>query len=104
MAYNVTFTIPPRNLERADTEFLVKRNGSTLGTLRVSDLLWFPTFSISGSGRSSAESASFRVSSIDSFASFAQSAASAAEISCDFTAIEVLNSLLWFHQAYRESV
>ena len=44
MAHNVTFSIPARDLGKADIEFFVKVNGSTLGKLDVSkgSLVWFP--------------------------------------------------------------
>ena len=50
MAYTVDFTIPKRNLGRADVEFDVKQDGSMLGTLTVSkgSLVWFPTGTIYG--------------------------------------------------------
>ncbi len=42
--HNVSFSIPQRDLGRADVEFLVKQDGSVLGTLAVSNgsLVWFP--------------------------------------------------------------
>jgi len=44
MANEVQFTVPRRELGRSDVEFLVKRDGSVLGTLKVSNgsLVWFP--------------------------------------------------------------
>lgn len=44
MANDVEFSVPHRKLGRSDIEFLVKRNGSVLGTLKVSNgsLVWFP--------------------------------------------------------------
>ena len=44
MAHDVQFSIPPRDLGRADISFRVKRDGSTLGTLEVSkgSVVWFP--------------------------------------------------------------
>lgn len=44
MAHNVQFSIPPRDLGRADIVFRVKRGGSVLGTLEVSkgSVVWFP--------------------------------------------------------------
>lgn len=44
MAHNVQFSIPPRDLGRADISFRVKRDGSVLGTLEVSkgSVVWFP--------------------------------------------------------------
>lgn len=42
--HNVSFSIPQRDLGRADVEFLVKQDGAVLGTLAVSNgsLVWFP--------------------------------------------------------------
>jgi hypothetical protein len=42
--HNVSFSIPQRDLGRADVEFLVKQDGTVLGTLAVSNgsLVWFP--------------------------------------------------------------
>lgn len=44
MAHDVQFSIPPRDLGRADISFRVKRNDSVLGTLKVSkgSVVWFP--------------------------------------------------------------
>jgi hypothetical protein len=44
MAHDVQFSIPPRDLGRADISFRVKRNGSVLGTLDISkgSVVWFP--------------------------------------------------------------
>jgi hypothetical protein len=44
MANDVEFTVPRRELGRSDVEFLVKRDGSVLGALKVSNssLVWFP--------------------------------------------------------------
>jgi hypothetical protein len=44
MAYDVAFTIPERVLGKADVEFEVKRNGTALGTLKVSNgsAVWVP--------------------------------------------------------------
>jgi hypothetical protein len=44
MAHKVQFSIPTRDLGRADIRFKVRRNGSTLGTLEVSrgSVVWFP--------------------------------------------------------------
>lgn len=36
MAHQVSFTIPERQLDRADIEFRVQEDGATLGTLHVS--------------------------------------------------------------------
>jgi hypothetical protein len=45
MAHNVKFTIPKRELGTADIEFDVHRDGSKLGTLKISkgSLVWFPS-------------------------------------------------------------
>lgn len=42
--HDVFFTIPERELGKADIEFKVKRNGSAFGRLRVSNgsLVWVP--------------------------------------------------------------
>lgn len=42
--HDVSFSIPERSLGKADVEFVVKRDGSVLGTLAVSNgsLVWFP--------------------------------------------------------------
>jgi hypothetical protein len=42
--HNVSFSMPERDLGRADVEFLVKQDGVVLGTLAVSNgsLVWFP--------------------------------------------------------------
>ncbi|GIV82821.1 MAG: hypothetical protein KatS3mg073_0733 [Meiothermus sp.] len=42
--HDVSFNIPQRALGKADVEFLVKRDGSVLGTLAVSNgsIVWFP--------------------------------------------------------------
>ena len=42
--HNVTFSLPERELGRADIEFLVKRDGEMHGTLKVSNgsLVWVP--------------------------------------------------------------
>ncbi len=44
-AHDVQFSVPPRCLGKADVEFSVKRDGSTLGTLKVSkgSIVWFPS-------------------------------------------------------------
>jgi hypothetical protein len=40
----VSFSIPERELGRADVEFVVKQDGAILGTLEVSNgsIVWFP--------------------------------------------------------------
>ena len=42
--HDVSFSIPERALGKADVEFVVKRDGSVLGTLAVSNgsLVWCP--------------------------------------------------------------
>jgi hypothetical protein len=42
--HDVRFSIPERALGKADVEFIVKRDGSVLGTLAVSNgsIVWFP--------------------------------------------------------------
>lgn len=44
MAHTVSFSIPTRPLGKADVKFKVKRDGSLLGTLAVSNgsIVWFP--------------------------------------------------------------
>lgn len=44
MAYKVKFSIPERELGRADIEFKVKRNGAMFGTLKASkgSIVWVP--------------------------------------------------------------
>ncbi|HPC61672.1 MAG TPA: hypothetical protein PKX23_13500 [Verrucomicrobiota bacterium] len=44
MAHSVTFTLPERDLGKADVEFRVKYDGSVLGTLKVSKgtVVWVP--------------------------------------------------------------
>lgn len=44
MAHEVKFSIPERELGRADIEFSVKRNATKLGTLKVSkgSVVWVP--------------------------------------------------------------
>ena len=44
MSHEVAFEIPSRSLGRADVKFIVKREGSVLGTLAVSkgSVVWFP--------------------------------------------------------------
>jgi hypothetical protein len=50
MAHDVSFHVPRRKLGRADVEFFVKREGSLLGTLKVSkgSIVWFPANMIYG--------------------------------------------------------
>lgn len=42
--HDVSFSIPERVLGKADVEFVVKRDGSVLGTLAISNgsVVWFP--------------------------------------------------------------
>lgn len=42
--HDVSFSIPERALGKADVEFVVKQDGSVLGTLAVSNgsVVWFP--------------------------------------------------------------
>jgi hypothetical protein len=42
--HHVSFSIPERELSRADVEFIVKQDDAVLGTLAVSNgsLVWFP--------------------------------------------------------------
>jgi len=44
MAHDVIFNVPSRSLGRSDVEFQVKKDGTTLGTLKVSkgSVVWFP--------------------------------------------------------------
>lgn len=44
MAYQVRFTLPERQLHRADIVFKVRRDGKAFGELRVSNgaLVWYP--------------------------------------------------------------
>lgn len=44
MAHDVIFNVPGRSLGRSDVEFQVKKDGSILGTLKVSkgSVVWFP--------------------------------------------------------------
>jgi hypothetical protein len=44
MAHDVKFSIPERDLGRADVEFKISHNGSKVGTLKVSKgaLVWVP--------------------------------------------------------------
>jgi hypothetical protein len=45
MAHDVLFSIPERSLGIKDVVFVVKSDGETFGTLKVSkgSLVWFPT-------------------------------------------------------------
>ena len=42
--HTVTFTLPERELGKADAEFIIKRDGGVFGTLRISNgsLVWIP--------------------------------------------------------------
>jgi len=42
--HDVIFTIPPRNLGKADVSFSIKEDGKKLGQLNVSNgsVVWFP--------------------------------------------------------------
>ncbi len=42
--HDVSFSIPARVLGKADVEFVVKEDGSVLGTLAISNgsIVWFP--------------------------------------------------------------
>lgn len=42
--HDVSFNIPERSLGKADVQFVVKRDGSVLGTLAISNgsVVWFP--------------------------------------------------------------
>ena len=44
MAHEVTFTLPERELGKADIEFKVKANGTVVGRLKVSKgtIVWVP--------------------------------------------------------------
>ena len=48
--HKVTVNIPPRELNRADAVFTVKRDGRKYGTLHVSNgsLVWFPPYTSYG--------------------------------------------------------
>lgn len=50
MAHEVNFTVPKRNLGKADIEFEIKQNGVMLGTLKISkgSLVWFPKGTTNG--------------------------------------------------------
>ena len=43
--HEVRFNLPERPLGKADASFTVKRDGSTLGTLKISNgsIVWFPS-------------------------------------------------------------
>jgi hypothetical protein len=45
MAHDVSFSIPNRSLGKSDVEFSVNKDGTKLGTLKVSNgsIVWFPT-------------------------------------------------------------
>ncbi len=49
-SHRVTFNIPERELGRADIEFRVQRNGSLLGTLKISRgaVVWTPAYAQRG--------------------------------------------------------
>ena len=38
MAHDVQFSVPSRQLGRSDIEFMVKKDGDLIGTLKVSEL------------------------------------------------------------------
>lgn len=42
--HDVKFSIPERELGKADIEFIVKKNGNRIGTMRVSkgSIVWIP--------------------------------------------------------------
>ena len=42
--HDVRFSIPERELGKADIEFLIKKNGKVFGTMKVSkgSIVWFP--------------------------------------------------------------
>ena len=44
MAHNVKFSIPERDLGRADVEFKISNNGVKVGTVKISkgSLVWVP--------------------------------------------------------------
>lgn len=48
--HDVSVDMPPRPLQREDVSFTVKRDGATLGTLKVSNgsLVWFPAGTSTG--------------------------------------------------------
>ena len=48
--HDVTVDMPPRPLKRQDVTFKVKRDGATLGTLKVSNgsVVWFPSGTTNG--------------------------------------------------------
>lgn len=45
MVHEVDFSIPTRDLGRSDVEFNVKKDGTKIGTLKVSkgSVVWFPS-------------------------------------------------------------
>lgn len=48
--HKVTMKLPPRELNRADAEFTVKRDGKRYGILTVSNgsIVWFPPYTSYG--------------------------------------------------------
>lgn len=44
MAHDVRFSIPERELGKADIEFIIKKDGKRFGTLRISkgSVVWIP--------------------------------------------------------------
>ena len=48
--HKVTMDIPPRELNRADAKFKVKRDGRLIGTLHISNgsVVWFPRYTSYG--------------------------------------------------------
>ena len=48
--HKVIMKLPPREIKRADAQFVVKRNGRTYGTLEISNgsLVWFPANTTNG--------------------------------------------------------
>jgi hypothetical protein len=50
MANKVTMAMPPKELKRADAEFIVSRDGKRVGTLTVSNgsVVWFPPYTSYG--------------------------------------------------------
>ena len=50
MAHTVEFSLPPRQLGRADVEFKVKKDGDAFGTLKVSKgaVVWVPRDAVFG--------------------------------------------------------
>ncbi|MBE0507575.1 MAG: hypothetical protein IBX50_12820 [Marinospirillum sp.] len=45
MAHDVSFSVPSRPLGKSDIEFIIKNDGNTLGTLKISNgsVVWFPS-------------------------------------------------------------